>query len=97
MFVLFLFIDSGYIAAFSETLALATIVSKTVAPLKEALVMEPEDHVKAASAWTLGQIGRLTPDHSRALAEVDVLRHLLVRYTTRRKGVKSTSKLITSL
>merc|ERR1711918_270315 len=35
----------GYIAAFSETLALACIVSKAVAPLKEALVMEPEDHV----------------------------------------------------
>jgi hypothetical protein len=46
---------SGYIAAFSETLALACIVSKAVAPLKEALVMEPEDHVKAATAWTLGE------------------------------------------
>lgn len=68
---------SGYIAAFSETLALACIVSKAIAPLKEALVMEPEDHVKAATAWTLGQIGRHTPDHARALAEGDVLRHLL--------------------
>merc|ERR1712132_25972 len=38
----------GYIAAFSETLALAIIVSKGVAPLKEALVTEPEDHIKAA-------------------------------------------------
>jgi len=67
----------GYISSFSETLALACIVSKAVAPLKEALVMEPEDHVKAATAWSLGQIGRHTPDHARALAEGDVLRHLL--------------------
>lgn len=67
----------GYIGAFSETLALAVIVSKGVAPLKEALVTEPEDHIKAASAWSLGQIGRHTPDHARALAEGDVLRHLL--------------------
>lgn len=67
----------GYIAAFSETLALAVIVSKGVAPLKDALVSEPEDHIKAACAWTLGQIGRHTPDHARALAEGDVLRHLL--------------------
>jgi 3-methyladenine DNA glycosylase AlkD len=59
----------GYIAAFSETLALAAIVSKAVLPLKEALVQEPEDHIKAACAWTLGQIGRHTPDHARALAE----------------------------
>jgi len=67
----------GYIAAFSETLALAIIVSKGVLPLREALVAEPEDHIKAASAWSLGQIGRHTPDHARALAEGDVLRHLL--------------------
>lgn len=67
----------GYIAAFSETLALAAIVSKAIPPLKDALVTEPEDHIKAACAWTLGQIGRHTPDHARALAEGDVLRHLL--------------------
>jgi hypothetical protein len=67
----------GYIAAFSETLALAVMVSKGVGPLKDALVGEPEDHIKAASAWSLGQIGRHSPDHARAMAEADVLRHLL--------------------
>jgi hypothetical protein len=67
----------GYISAFSETLALAVVVSKGVAPLKDALVSEPEDHIKAACVWTLGQIGRHSPDHSRALAEGDVFRHLL--------------------
>ncbi len=67
----------GYISAFSETLALAVIVSKGIAPLKDALVNEPEDHIKAACAWTLGQVGSHTPDHARALAEGDVLRHLL--------------------
>ncbi|CAN0442736.1 unnamed protein product, partial [Hapterophycus canaliculatus] len=48
-----------------------------LSPLPQALVAEPEDHIKAASAWSLGQIGRHTPDHARALAEGDVLRHLL--------------------
>lgn len=67
----------GYIGAFSETLALSVIVSKGIAPLKEALVVEPEDHLKSASAWTLGQLGRHTSDHARAVAEADVLRHLL--------------------
>jgi len=67
----------GYIAAFSETLALAIIVSKGVAPLKDALVTEPDDHIKAAAAWSLGHMGRHTSDHARALAEGDVLRHLL--------------------
>ncbi|KAG5191159.1 hypothetical protein JKP88DRAFT_259642 [Tribonema minus] len=67
----------GYVAAFSETLALAVIVARAVQPLKEALVAEGEDHIKAACVWTLGQMGRHTPDHARALAEGDVLRHML--------------------
>merc|ERR1712066_1078082 len=70
----------GYIAAFSETLALAVVVSKGVPPLKDALINESEDHLKAASAWSLGQIGRHSPDHARALAEADVLRRLLAVY-----------------
>jgi hypothetical protein len=36
-----------------------------VAPLFAALVEEPEDHIKSASAWSLGQIGRHTPDHAK--------------------------------
>jgi tellurite resistance protein len=71
----------GFIAAFSETLALAIIVSKGVAPLRLSLVSEQDDAVKAACVWTLGQIGRHTPDHARALAEGDVLRHLLACMT----------------
>ena len=50
---------------------------KGIAPLKDALINEPEDHLKAAAAWSLGQIGRHSPDHARALAEADVLRRLL--------------------
>jgi len=67
----------GYIAAFSETLALAVIVSKGVNPLKDAIINEPEDHIKAACCWSLGQIGRHSPDHAMALAEGDVLKHIL--------------------
>jgi hypothetical protein len=63
----------GFIAAFSETLALAILVAKGVEALKEALAHEGEDHVKAATVWTLGQVGRHTPDHARALSEAGVL------------------------
>merc|ERR1712003_356559 len=51
-----------------------------IPPLKDAVINEPEDHIKAASAWSLGQIGRHSPDHARALAEADVLRRLLAVY-----------------
>ena len=67
----------GYTAAFSETLALAVIVSKGVAPLAHALVTEQEEHIQAAAAWSLGQIGRHSPDHAKTLADCGVLPKLL--------------------
>lgn len=70
----------GYIAAFSETLALAIIVHQGITPLKDALVTETEDHIKAAAAWSLGQIGRHTPEHAKALAQIDVYRRLIDVY-----------------
>lgn len=67
----------GYISAFSETLATAVIASKGIGPLFAALVEEPEDHVKSASAWSLGQIGRHTPNHAKAVADSGVLSKLV--------------------
>ncbi|KAJ3017599.1 UNVERIFIED_CONTAM: Sperm-associated antigen 6 [Siphonaria sp. JEL0065] len=67
----------GYIAAFSETLALAVILAKGVPPLAQALVTENEEHIKAACAWSLGQIGRHSPDHAKTLADNAVLPKLL--------------------
>lgn len=67
----------GYTAAFSETLALAVIVAKGVSPLAQALVTEHEEHIKAAASWSLGQIGRHSPDHAKTLADSGVLPKLL--------------------
>jgi hypothetical protein len=67
----------GYIAAFSETLALTVIALEGLSPLLDALTTEVEDHIKSASAWSLGQIGRHTPNHAKAVAEKNVL-HALV-------------------
>lgn len=55
----------GYIAAFSETLALSVVAEKALPPLVQAINEETEDHLKSATAWTLGQIGRHTPDHAK--------------------------------
>ncbi|KAJ3142054.1 Sperm-associated antigen 6 [Physocladia obscura] len=67
----------GYVSAFSETLALAVILAKGVPPLSQALVTETEEHIKAACAWSLGQIGRHSPDHAKTLADNAVLPKLL--------------------
>lgn len=63
----------GYIAAFSETLALSVIAEKGLVPLVSALNQEPEDHIKSATSWTLGQIGRHTSDHAKAVADTGAL------------------------
>merc|ERR1711998_779800 len=70
----------GYIAAFSETLALAVVVSKGIPPLKDALINEGEDHLKTAAAWSLGNIGSHSHEHARCLADEDVLRRLLAAH-----------------
>jgi hypothetical protein len=70
----------GFISAFDDSLAMAVIVSKGIAPLKDALINEPEDPIKAAAAWSLGQIGRHSPDHAKFLAEADVPSRLLAVY-----------------
>lgn len=68
----------GYISTFSEAMALAVIVAKAVPALKDALINEPEDYIKAATVWTLGQIGRHTPDHAKALADGGIFPPLVV-------------------
>jgi hypothetical protein len=70
----------GYIAAFSETLAMAIVVNQGVMPLKDALTNETEHHIQAAAAWSLGQIGRHTSEHAKALAMLDVFRRLIQVY-----------------
>jgi hypothetical protein len=45
-----------------------------------ALSEEKEDHILAATAWALGQIGRHTPEHAKAVAVANVLPRLLQLY-----------------
>lgn len=70
----------GYIAAFSEALARTVISSKGIPPLVNALYNEMEDHIKAAAGWALGQVGRHSPEHAKALADEKVLEKLLFVY-----------------
>ena len=51
-----------------------------VLQLAIALSEETEDHIQAATAWALGQIGRHTPEHAKAIAQANVLPRLLELY-----------------
>ena len=70
----------GYIAKFEDSLARLIIDSKGIAPLKDALISEPDDIIKSAAAWSLGMIGSHSPDHAKILSENDVLARLLAVY-----------------
>ena len=67
----------GFVASYSETLGMAVIQSNGITVLKDCLVHEPEDHLKAAAVWSLGQCGRHGVEHSQLIAEADCLRHIL--------------------
>lgn len=84
----------GFIAAFSETMATSVIKAKAIAPLGHALETAQSDHVKAAAAWALGQIGRHSSDHAKDVAEANVLKKLLTAYLSDKSSedLKSKSK-----
>ena len=63
----------GFLGAFSETLALAVVLARGLPALKDALLGEPEAHVKAAAVWAVGQLGRHTPEHARAVVDAGLL------------------------
>ncbi|CAL8311593.1 unnamed protein product [Merluccius merluccius] len=70
----------GYVAAHTENLAMAVIVAKGVPQLALCLSEEHEDHMKAAAAWAIGQIGRHTPEHARVVGTANLLPALLQLY-----------------
>ncbi|XP_029385345.1 sperm-associated antigen 6 [Echeneis naucrates] len=70
----------GYVAAHSESLAMAVILSKGVPQLALCLSEESEHHIKAATAWSLGQIGHHTPEHAKAVATANLFPKLLQLY-----------------
>uniref|UniRef100_A0A3Q2Q8Y8 Sperm associated antigen 6 n=1 Tax=Fundulus heteroclitus TaxID=8078 RepID=A0A3Q2Q8Y8_FUNHE len=71
----------GYVAAHGEGLAMAVILCKGVPQLALCLSEEPEQHMKAAAVWSIGQIGHHTPEHAKAVATAGLLPKLLQLYT----------------
>ena len=61
---------------------MAVIVSKGVSQLAIIIQEESDDKIRAATVWSLGQIGSHTPEHAKALAMVNVLPRLLEAYTS---------------
>ena len=61
-------ITLGYVGAYNEKSATAIIDGKGIPALKDSLIQIPDDLVKGAAAWALGQIGGHSQTHANALA-----------------------------
>lgn len=70
----------GYVAAHNENLAMAVILSKGVPQLALCLSEEPEHHIKAATVWSINQLGHHTPEHAKAVAISSLIPKLLQLY-----------------
>lgn len=58
----------GYVGAYNEKSAQSIIDGKGITALKDSLIQIPDDLVKGAAAWALGQIGGHSRTHANALA-----------------------------
>jgi HEAT repeat protein len=67
----------GYIASFSPSLAGALIQESAPATVLNVFVTAKQAHVKSAGAWTLGQLGKHSPEQASQLTSLNVLALLL--------------------
>jgi HEAT repeat protein len=67
----------GYIASFSQSLATALIQESAPAVVLNVFVSAKQAHVKSASAWTLGQLGKHSPEQASQLTSLNALALLL--------------------
>nr|XP_050857318.1 sperm-associated antigen 6-like isoform X1 [Vespula vulgaris] len=87
----------GYIAGHSDQFAAAIIGSMSVIQLATMLENETDDHTLAVTAWTLGQIGKHTPEHAKSVADANVLSKLLELYINPKSSNDLKTKCYTSL
>ncbi|KAF0287427.1 Sperm-associated antigen 6 [Amphibalanus amphitrite] len=85
----------GFTAAHSQQLAMSVIVSRGVVQLAICLNEEKDDHIRGAAVWALGQIGRHTPEHAKAIAMANLFPKLLeVGFRRGRSAEDSLARLV---
>ena len=93
----------GFISAFGPDLAMIVIKSSAINQLRDALQNEPHQHIKAASCYALGHIGRHSALHANEVCNANVLSLMLFYYVDpksnddlKEKAKKSLKKIIDS-
>lgn len=70
----------GFIASRKGYLASEIINAKAINQLQDALENETIQHIKAAACYALGHLGQHTPEHSKEVADANVLSTMLYHY-----------------
>jgi HEAT repeat protein len=76
----------GYIAAFSQSLASALIQESAPAVVLNVFVSAKQPHVRASAAWTLGQLGKHSPEQASQLTSLNALALLLEAHNDKNAG-----------
>ncbi|CAL7941186.1 unnamed protein product [Xylocopa violacea] len=87
----------GYIAGHSNQLAIAVIGSNAIVHLSTILYEEDDDHTLAVIVWTIGQIGKHTSEHAKAVAAANILPKLLQLYNNPTSSEDLKAKCSTTL
>ncbi|XP_011643538.1 sperm-associated antigen 6-like [Pogonomyrmex barbatus] len=87
----------GYIAGHSDQLAVAVIGSKGIVQLAIVLQEETEDHILAVTVWAIGQIGKHTSEHAKAVAVANILSKILELYNNPKSSEDLKAKCYTAL
>ncbi|XP_032673004.1 sperm-associated antigen 6-like isoform X2 [Odontomachus brunneus] len=87
----------GYIASHSDQLAVAIIESKGIVHLAAVLQECTEDHILTVTVWTIGQIGKHTPEHAKTVAVTNILSQLLKLCSNPRSSEDLKTKCNTTL
>ncbi|KAG7209975.1 hypothetical protein KM043_011563 [Ampulex compressa] len=87
----------GYIAGHSPQFAVAVIGSKGIIQLAIVLEEETDNQILAITIWAIGQIGKHTPEHAKAVALANIFPKLLELYLDPRTSADLKTKCNTTL
>ncbi|KAK0175177.1 hypothetical protein PV327_008950 [Microctonus hyperodae] len=87
----------GYIAGHSAQMAMIAIESKAASQLASVLEQETDDDILAITAWTLGQMGKHSPDHAKAIATTNIFPRILQLYSSSNSSENLKDKIKTAL
>jgi hypothetical protein len=76
----------GFIASFSESLAGALIHENAPPVVLKVFVSARQPHLKSAAAWTLGQLGKHSPEQASQLTSLNALALLLDAHNDKNAG-----------